>query len=47
MYKDTQAGGQAPPTGEQPGPDGGQQDGGKGGDDEVTDVDFEEVDDNK
>ena len=48
MYKDAQGGGeQAPPTGEQPGGDGGQQSGGKGGDDEVTDVDFEEVDDNK
>ena len=47
MYKDAQAGGQAPPTEEQPGGDGSQQAGGKGGDDEVTDVDFEEVDDNK
>ena len=46
MYQNTQAGGQAPPPGGQPGSDGG--DGGpKGGDDEVTDVDFEEVDDNK
>jgi molecular chaperone DnaK len=47
MYQNTQAGGQAPPPGGQPGPDGG--DGGSkgGGDDEVTDVDFEEVDDNK
>jgi molecular chaperone DnaK len=47
MYKETQAGGdQAPPTGEQPGGDGAPG-GSKGGDDEVTDVDFEEVDDNK
>jgi molecular chaperone DnaK len=47
MYQNTQAEGQAPPPGGQPGPDGG--DGGSkgGGDDEVTDVDFEEVDDNK
>ncbi|HDO26820.1 MAG TPA: molecular chaperone DnaK [Bacteroidetes bacterium] len=41
MYKNTQEGaGQTPP----PGGDGGQQEP-KGGDDEVTDVDFEEVDD--
>jgi molecular chaperone DnaK len=45
MYQNTQAEGQNPPPpgGEQPGGDGGS----KGGDDEVTDVDFEEVDDNK
>ncbi len=45
MYKATQGDGQTPP---QPGPDAG--DGGPqggGGDDEVTDVDFEEVDDKK
>ncbi|RLD45139.1 MAG: molecular chaperone DnaK [Bacteroidetes bacterium] len=43
MYKDTQGDGQTPP----PGADAG--DGGPtgGGDDEVTDVDFEEVDDDK
>ena len=46
MYKDTQAGGQAPPAGDQPGGEQPQGDA-KGGDDEVTDVDFEEVDDNK
>jgi molecular chaperone DnaK len=46
MYKDTQPDGQAPPQG-QPGGDGSPGDGPKGGDDEVTDVDFEEVDDNK
>jgi len=46
MYKDTQADGQAPPQ-EQPGGDGSPDDGPKGGDDEVTDVDFEEVDDSK
>ncbi len=46
MYQNTQAEGQAPPPGEQPGPDGGEGSP-KGGDDEVTDVDFEEVDDNK
>ena len=40
MYQQTQADSQAPPTGEQPGDP-------KGGDDEVTDVDFEEVDDKK
>jgi len=46
MYQNTQADSQAPPPGGQPGTDGG--DGSpKGGDDEVTDVDFEEVDDNK
>ncbi|PLX11224.1 MAG: molecular chaperone DnaK [Marinilabiliales bacterium] len=41
MYKDTQAGAQTPPN---QGPNPGAGDG-KGGDDEVTDVDFEEVDD--
>ena len=46
MYKDAQAGGQTPPPGDAPGADGGSSDA-KGGDDEVTDVDFEEVDDNK
>jgi molecular chaperone DnaK len=46
MYKDAQAGGQTPPQGDAPGADGGSSDA-KGGDDEVTDVDFEEVDDNK
>ena len=40
MYQQTQPDGQAPPAGEQPGEP-------KGGDDEVTDVDFEEVDDKK
>ena len=40
MYQKTQPDGQAPPAGEQP-------DEPKGGDDEVTDVDFEEVDDKK
>jgi molecular chaperone DnaK len=45
MYQSTQAEGQnPPPEGEQPGGDGGSK---GGGDDEVTDVDFEEVDDNK
>jgi len=46
MYKNTQAEGQTPPGGA-PGGDGGQGKGSKGGDDEVTDVDFEEVDDKK
>ena len=49
MYQNTQADGQAPPPDggqAEPGPDGGNG-GPKGGDDEVTDVDFEEVDDNK
>jgi len=41
MYKDAQAGGQTPPN-EGPNP---ADSGNKGGDDEVTDVDFEEVDD--
>ena len=44
MYQGSQAGGQAGPEGAQPGGDGGKG-GSKGGDDEVTDVDFEEVDD--
>jgi len=46
MYDATQqgTGGQAPPQGEQPGGDGGQA---SGKDDEVTDVDFEEVKDDK
>ncbi len=46
MYKDAQAGGQTPPPGAEPGTGDGSGDA-KGGDDEVTDVDFEEVDDNK
>ena len=46
MYQQTQPGDQAPPQGDQPGADGGSE-GPKGGDDEVTDVDFEEVDDKK
>ena len=44
MYKDTQADGQTPPPGAETDGDSGDA---KGGDDEVTDVDFEEVDDNK
>ncbi|MEJ2593616.1 MAG: molecular chaperone DnaK [bacterium] len=44
MYQGSQPGGESAQGGAQPGGDGG--DGGsKGGDDEVTDVDFEEVDD--
>ncbi|MGQ1786784.1 MULTISPECIES: molecular chaperone DnaK [unclassified Saccharicrinis] len=46
MYNASQADGGAQPGGAQPGPDGGQQAQGskaKSGDDEVTDVDFEEV----
>ena len=46
MYKNTQADGQAPHDGA-PGADGGNPNQSKGGDDEVTDVDFEEVDDKK
>ena len=46
MYKDTQAGGETPPPGADMGGDGGQSKS-QGDDDEVTDVDFEEVDDNK
>lgn len=47
MYKNTQSeAGQTPPGGPQ-GADGGQAKGSKGGDDEVTDVDFEEVNDKK
>jgi len=46
MYKDTQAEGETPPPGADTGGDGGQSKS-KGDDDEVTDVDFEEVDDNK
>ena len=43
MYKDTQGDGQTPP----PGADAGNGGATGGGDDEVTDVDFEEVDDDK
>ena len=43
MYKDTQGDGQTPP----PGADAGNGGPAGGGDDEVTDVDFEEVDDDK
>jgi molecular chaperone DnaK len=46
MYKNTQAEGQTPPGGA-PSGDGSQGKSSKGGDDEVTDVDFEEVDDKK
>lgn len=46
MYKNTQGDGQTPP-GAAPGADGGNPNQSKGGDDEVTDVDFEEVDDKK
>jgi molecular chaperone DnaK len=46
MYKDTQGGGQTPPP-PGAGADGGNDGPAGGGDDEVTDVDFEEVDDNK
>ena len=46
MYKDAQAGGEAPPQGD-PGAEGPTGGSTGGGDDEVTDVDFEEVDDNK
>jgi molecular chaperone DnaK len=45
MYQQGQPGDQQPPTGEQPGGNGAPGDGKS--DDEVTDVDFEEVDDNK
>jgi len=44
MYKDTQTDGQNPPPASEPGNEGGQTKS-KGNDDEVTDVDFEEVDD--
>jgi molecular chaperone DnaK len=47
MYQNTQSKGQTPPPGGQPGSDGGDVGSKGGGDDEVTDVDFEEVDDNK
>ena len=43
MYKDTQGDGQTPP----PGADAGNGGPASGGDDEVTDVDFEEIDDDK
>ena len=46
MYQDAQGGEQTPPQGDAPGTDGGDPKS-KGGDDEVTDVDFEEVDENK
>jgi molecular chaperone DnaK len=46
MYKSTQADGQTPPDAA-PGADGGNSGPSQGGDDEVTDVDFEEVDDKK
>jgi molecular chaperone DnaK len=46
MYQQTQPGDQPSPQDQQQGGDGGSE-GPKGGDDEVTDVDFEEVDDKK
>lgn len=46
MYKDAGAAGQTPPPGAESGTNSDSGDA-KGGDDEVTDVDFEEVDDNK
>lgn len=46
MYQDAQAGGQNPQEGAAPGGDDSEAKT-KGGEDEVTDVDFEEVDDNK
>jgi molecular chaperone DnaK len=46
MYQSAQSGDQQQQPGGQPGGNG-DQGGSKGGDDEVTDVDFEEVDDNK
>jgi molecular chaperone DnaK len=47
MYQDTQQQQPGPDAGQQAGPQQGGNENPKGGDDEVTDVDFEEVDDNK
>ena len=47
MYQDTQQQQPGPDAGQQAGPQQGGNESPKGGDDEVTDVDFEEVDDNK